>query len=234
MKYFTLLILVLIFLAPLAGSEVISLSPYPWIKVSYTGEAKVFNSSCDKLPFDDPFYYAQGDTGRFIKVMEYVPNESDADCYSILFTMGESGDAQYLFYLEGRFDEPLFVLHTDHLHFRGEGILIAEGSMNRMFLQSQKYALQKGRIRELPQPFYAIGLESVAMRDLEIYAGKRMEKVIDTVREGEKVTILAAEFKENPERYLIRNARGLCGWIRIPHGVWVDETPVRDIYYHGD
>ncbi|MDD3716648.1 MAG: hypothetical protein PHX07_02180 [Candidatus Marinimicrobia bacterium] len=224
----------LLFRIPLAGEEMISLSPYPWMKVTYEGEARVYNSRLDKLPRTDPFYHAQGDTGHFIKVLEYIPDSADGDRYSILFSMGESGDSQYLFYREGSFDEPHFILHCDHLHFRGDGILIAQASTNRMFPQSQKYALQKGRIRELPQPFYAIGLESVAMRDLEIYAGKRMEKVIDTVREGEKVTILAAEFKENPERYLIRNARGLCGWIRIPHGVWVDETPVRDIYYHGD
>ncbi len=218
----------------LFAGDLISLAPYPWMTVGYSGNALVFNTSCDKLPYDDPFYHAQGDTTGFIKVMEYVPDAATGDLYSILFSMGESGDSQYLFFLEGEFRNPAFILHADHLTFSGDGLVIARGSTNQMFTRSRKFRIDRGKIREMPQPFYAVDLESQATRDFPVFESKKMKKILTEVHRGEALTVLAAEFKPEYRYYLIRTSLGLCGWIRVEREVWVDETPVKDLYYHGD
>ncbi len=228
------IIFLLLFLVPLLGEEVISLSPYPWIKVHYEGEAVVFNKTCDKLSSTDPFYRMREDENNFIKVMEYVPNAKDGESYTILFSMGESADPQFHFYSEGNREQPRFIFYSDKLYFGGEGTLTVSSSTNRMFAQPRKYYLHKGKIREQAQQYFAIGIESIALRDLQIFADKKLRKLIDSVRKGEQVFVLAAEFKEKPELYLIRGERGLCGWLRIPHGIWMDESPIRNIYYNGD
>jgi len=221
-------------LSLLVAASVIEIAPYPWLKVSYTGEAKVFNTSCEKLNYEDPFYHAQGDTLSYIKIMEYIPNEFDNDLYSILFSIGESGDSRYEFYLEGEFQVPAFILHTDHLDFLGKGIVVARGSMNEMFMRSRKFEIKNGRIKELIQPFYAVDLQSEATKDFDIFLTKRLKKVIEHVEQGDKISVLVAEFKDKYTYYLVRSELGLTGWIKINQGLWVDETPIKDLYYHGD
>ncbi len=224
----------LLSLSMLIATNIIEIEPYPWLKVSYVGEAKVFNTSCEKLSYEDPFYHAQGDTSSYIKVLEYIPNEHDSDLYSILFSIGESGDSRYEFYLEGEFVTPAFILHTDHLDFLGGGIIVARGSMNEMFTRSRKFQINNGKIKELRQPFYAVDLQSEATQDFDIYFSKRLNKVIDHVGKGDKVSVLIAEFKDKYAYYLVRSELGLTGWVKINQGLWVDETPIKDLYYHGD
>ena len=229
-----LIILLAISSVILSYASVISIAPYPWFKVHYTGEAKIFNTSCDKLSRDDPFYFSQGDTTGFIKVMEYVPDTSDGELYSILFSIGESGNSHYLFYREGEFDQPAFILYTDHLYFSGDGVIIARGSMNEMFMRSRKYLLKNGHIREVKQPFYSVNIQSYAIRDFPVYDSKRQKRIITHVNKGEDVHVLLTEFKETYSHYLIKTVSGLTGWIRVEKGIWVDETPIKDLYYHGD
>jgi hypothetical protein len=232
-KRFMIIILAFLFVIP-ACASVISIAPYPWFKVHYTGDAKIFNTSCDKLPRDDPFYFSQGDTTGFIKVMEYIPDIPDGDLYSILFSVGESGDPHYLFYREGEFEEPAFILYTDHLYFSGDGVIIARGSMNEMFMRSRKYLLKNGRVREVRQPFYSVDIRSYATRDFPVYDTKRQKRIVIHVNRGEEVHVLLTEFKDNYSNYLIKTTSGLTGWIRLEKGIWIDETPIKDLYYHGD
>ena len=224
----------LLSLSFLFAEKIIEIAPYPWLKVTYTGDAKIFNTSCEKLSYEDPFYHAQGDTSSYIKVMEYIPNELDSDLYSILFSIGESGDSRYEFYLEGEFQTPAFILHTDHLDFLGEGILVARGSMNEMFMRSRKYEIDNGKIKELKQPFYSVDIQSEATKDFDLFLTKRFKHVIDHVSKGDKVSVLVAEFKNKYAYYLVRSELGLIGWVKINQGLWVDETPIKDLYYHGD
>lgn len=233
-KTIKILLTCVLTLGLLFASNIIEIAPYPWLKVSYIGEAKIFNTSCEKLAYEDPFYHAQGDTSSYIKVMEYVPNENDNDLYSILFSIGESGDSRYEFYLEGEFQMPVFILHTDHLDFLGDGILVARGSMNQMFMRSRKYKISNAKIKELKQPFYTVDIQSEATKNFDIYMTKRLSKVIDHIGKGDKVSVLVAEFKDKYDYYLVRSELGLTGWVKINQGLWVDETPIRDLYYHGD
>ena len=226
--------ILMLFVITVSHAGVISMASYPWIKVHYTGTANVFNTTCDMLSRDDPFYYAQGDTTGFIKVMEYVPDANEGTLYSILFSMGESGDAHYLFYREGAFDQPAFILFCDHLYLSGDGVIVAKGIMNEMFERSRKYELKNGTVREIPQPFYGVDLHSYATRDFNVYGNKRLRHVVTNVKKGEDVHVLLAEFKDPYSYYLIRTESGLTGWIRVEKGIWVDETPIKELYYHGD
>jgi hypothetical protein len=229
-----LLVLIIIITSVLWAKGLVEIASFPWLNVTYEGEAKVFNTSCDRLEYNDPFYHAQGDTSAYIKVMEYIPDSQAGDVYSILFYMGEGGISRYEFYLEGECVTPAFVLFADHLHFKGEGLVVAQGSMNEMFNRSRLFRINKGVIKEQKQPFYAVNIASIAKKDFDIYQSKFMNKVIDHVNADDEVYVLLSEFRQNYVYYLLRSKRGLCGWIKIEQGTWVDETPIKDLYYHGD
>jgi hypothetical protein len=204
------------------------------MKVSFDGDATVYNTSLDKLEYEDPFYHFQGDTTSYIKVLDIVPDVMAGDQYSVLFYMGEGGYSQYEFYLENDCVTPAFTLYCDHLDFLGNGYLIARGSMNRMFPISRKYKISNGRVREIKQPFYAVNIQSEATRDFDIYLNKNTNRIVAHIEEGDPVTVLLAEFKKKHVYYLVRSSLGLTGWVRIEQETWVDETPVKDLYFHGD
>lgn len=216
------------------ANDIIHVQTFPWMTVSYIGEATVFNTTCDKLEYEDPFYHAQGDTSEFLKVMEYIPNEKTGELYSIIFSMGEAGNSRYEFYREGNAVKLAYVIHCDHLEFLGNGKIIARGSMNEMFIRSRVFQLNKYSMKEKPQPYYSINMKSVAEKDFKIYLNKNPKIVIDEIKKNDVLDVLLAEFKENYKYYLIRSKRGLCGWIRIDKGTWIDQSPIKDIYCHGD
>lgn len=218
----------------LYADDVIHLVSFPWMTVSYLGEAKVFNTTFDNLDYNDPFYHAQGDTSDNIKVMEYVIDDKTGELYSIIFSMGESGDSRYEFYLEGEFLNPVFVVHTDHLEFLGKGKIIARGSMNEMFNRAQIFQKRRSTFKELKQAFYAININSVAQKDFDIYLKKNSSIITDHIQKGDEINVLLAEFKQNYNYYLVQSQRGISGWVKIENGIWIDESPIRDIYFHGD
>ena len=218
----------------LYANDVIHLVSFPWMTVTYHGEAKVYNTTFDKLDYNDPFYHAQGDTSENIKVMEYVIDDKTGELYTIIFSMGESGNSRYEFYLEGEFVKPVFVVHTDHLEFLGKGRIIATGSMNEMFNRTQIFQKNKSTFKELKQPFYAINISSIAQKDFDIYVKKNSSIITDHIQKGDEVIVLLAEYKKNYHSYLVKSQRGISGWVNIENGIWIDESPIRDIYFHGD
>ncbi|MDZ7795967.1 MAG: hypothetical protein U5N56_02505 [Candidatus Marinimicrobia bacterium] len=216
------------------SADTLSLVHYPWIKIHYEGDAEIINKTCDRLPQDDPFYRSRGDSAKFIKVMEYVPGNGYGDRYSILFSMGESADPRYYFYRNNETLEEAFSIHTVDLYLKNGGVIIARGSVNEMFTLSRKFLFKKGKIKEIKQPFYAVDLQSSATGDFPVYRTKRLRRAVTTVRKGEEISVLLTEFDENYRYYLIRSSTGLCGWIKVEKGVWVNNTPIKDLYYHGD
>lgn len=212
----------------------VSIATFPWMEVSFEGEATVYNKSLDQLEYEDPFYHFQGDTSSYIKVLDIVPDQRTGNLYSVLFKMGEGGYSRYEFYLEGECVTPAFTLFTDHLDFLGNGRLIARGSMNQMFPISRQYMIANGRVKELKQPFYAVDIKSKAIRDFDIFLTKRMVQIVDHVKKDDQVTVLLSEFKNRYVYYLVRSDLGLTGWIRVEFETWVDQTPIKDLYFHGD
>ncbi len=72
------------------------------------------------------------------------------------------------------------------------------------------------------------------MKDFTIFKTPKMKNSIANIRKGEKLTVLLVDYNENYSKYLIKSDLGLLGWTKIKQGLWVDETPIRDLYYHGD
>jgi hypothetical protein len=79
-----------------------------------------------------------------------------------------------------------------------------------------------------------VNIQSEATRDFDIYLNKNTHRIVAHIEEGDPVTVLLAEFKKKHVYYLVRSSLGLTGWVRIEQETWVDETPVKDLYFHGD
>ncbi|MFA6618087.1 MAG: hypothetical protein WCT23_03345 [Candidatus Neomarinimicrobiota bacterium] len=233
-KSLKITVILFVTLSLMLANKTINIAGFPYMKVSYSGEAEVYNIPCEKLSQQDPFYRAPDYYSSCIKVLECVLNKNDADTISILFSIGEAGVSWYDFYAKGDYNTPIFKLYGDNLDILGEGMIVVTGSLNEMFKRSRAYKVQSGKIKEIEQPYYLVNVKSIAKKDFNIYQNKRLKKVIDQVSKDEKVNVLVADFKKNYNYYLLGTERGLSGWIKIDKETWVDETPIRDIYYHGD
>ena len=210
----------------------VSIAEYPSLTVSFDGKASVYNTPVNKLDKNDPFY--QDQTSSAVKVLDIVLDSGSGDTYTVLFRLGEGGYVRYEFYRNGAYEAPSFVLDCDHLDFLGDGYLITLGAMNQMFPISKKFKISNGRVREVKQPYYAVNIKSKATRDIDIYANKSMKRVIAHIKKGDDVTVLLTEFKKKHVYYLLRSDQGLTGWIRVEWETWVNETPIENLYFHGD
>ena len=190
-----IIILLLCLFLFVSAKTSIAIKTFPWIRVSFEGDATVYNNSFDQLKYEDPFFHFQGDTSSYIKVLDIVPDIMSGERYSVLFHMGEGGYARFEFYLDGEWITPAFTVTADHLEFLGNGMLLAGSAMNQMFSINKKYRISNGRIREVKQPFYAVDLKSIATRDFDIFLSKRRVKIIDHVSKDENVSVLLSDFK---------------------------------------
>jgi hypothetical protein len=121
--------------------------------------------------------------------------------------------------------------------FPGNGSVLTEGQNNQSFNVRRKFVLSDGQLVEARQPFYYVGLDSVALVDLDLYSSKDFRQPVARLRKGEKVTVLLNEAVDKgdgeygTDTYLVKTPFGLVGWIRSPAG----QPPVIEgLVYHGD
>lgn len=104
----------------------------------------------------------------------------------------------------------------------GNGAVYVFGRANKMFDQRQKFEWQGDTLKESPQPYYYVGLESTALQALQLFEKPGSGKLIASIPKGAKLTVLLNQFApENAdtpasEHYLVKTEFGLVGWIKAP------------------
>jgi len=121
--------------------------------------------------------------------------------------------------------------------FPGNGVLYTDGKNDERFDVRRKYTWHDGKLTEVKQPFYYVGLDSRTLVDLDIYSSKDFRQPVAHLPKGTTVTVLLNEVvdKGNDEydvgNCLVKTPFGLVGWVRST----VDQPPViDDLLYHGD
>jgi hypothetical protein len=126
--------------------------------------------------------------------------------------------------------EPAGYIAGLNFYIPGTGAIYASGHTNTEFDTRRKYVLQGGELVEVKQPFYWVGLESKAKKDLVLYSGKDQKEAVARVPKGSALTVV---LNEGEDWYLLKTSFGLLGWAKIEGGSQEADT-IEGLYFAGD
>lgn len=126
--------------------------------------------------------------------------------------------------------EPAGYISGLEFYIPGTGAIYASGHTNTMFDTRRKYVLQVNELVEVKQPFYWVGLESKAKKDLVLYSGKDWKETVARIPKGSALTVV---LNEGENWYLIKTPFGLVGWLKIDGGSQEADT-IEGLYFRGD
>lgn len=164
-----------------------------------------------------------------IRVLETKLDRTSSQIWVIDYTEGPSADPEFMFTRKGA-AEPAGYVTALELWLPGNGAAYAAGHADTMFDTRRKLVAKGDKVVEVAQPFYHVGLEGKALKDLVLYGAKDGKEVVANIPKGSPVTVLLAS---GEEWYLAKTAFGLVGWIRVEPWT-VDASVVDGLYYAGD
>jgi hypothetical protein len=127
-------------------------------------------------------------------------------------------------------EEPAGSIPGLRFYIPGTGAIYASGHTNTMFDVRRKYVLQGDKLVEVKQPFYWVGLESKAKKNLVLYSGKDGKETVAHLPKGSALTVVLSE---GESWYLIKTPFGLMGWLKIAGGSQEADT-IEGLYFQGD
>jgi hypothetical protein len=126
--------------------------------------------------------------------------------------------------------EPAGYVPGLNFYIPGTGAIYATGHTNTNFDVRRKYVLQGNKLVESKQPFYWVGLESKAKKDLVLYSGKDQKEVVARLPKGSAVTVV---LNEGESWYLLKTPFGLVGWLKIEVTSQEADT-IEGLFFAGD
>lgn len=157
-----------------------------------------------------------------------------ADLYAIDYDPGPSGDPHFI--ISRQVENQLMKIGSFNgtkLIVPGEGSIYISGDTDDFFNKRRKYSLKDGTLKEVVQPYYYVGLQTITTQPIEIYTDKNYkEKVAHLPANSEVEVLIASARKEYGYDYLIRTPFGLVGWAHLD-GMCGEEV-VKGICFHGD
>ncbi len=212
--------------------------------------AKAFPYLSKHEYYGNHFYYQKNKTRIFKAKQSYDPVEimstrldQSGEKFIVVFDPGPSDDPMFSFYRAK--DKSKMVLMIDLLNeetdydaigginlvMPGNGSIYISGNANQMFNKRLKLRLSGNKFVEVEQPFYYVGVDTVTTKPIKLYATKKLEKAVVSLPKGYKVRVLA---NQDNDYYLVKTGFGLVGWLKIPYGTMMPETPLKDIWFYGD
>ena len=115
----------------------------------------------------------------------------------------------------------------------GNGSLYASGHTNSTFNKRQKYSFAGSKLVESKQPYFYVGLNSKALRDLAIYpdqaaAEKANGTPLAVIAKDSTLTVLINE----GEFYLLKSTFGLVGWVKLSPSQSAED--IDGLFFAGD
>lgn len=154
-----------------------------------------------------------------IHVLDFYLDASKSRKLELNFTNGASDDPSFEVRLAGaasslEYGENMF--GALEVFIPGSGAIYASGHTNTTFNKRQKFGFDGAKLIEIKQPYYYVGLNSKALRDLAIYADQlSAEKAkgapLAVIAKGSTLTVLLNE----GDFYLLKSRFGLVGWVKL-------------------
>jgi len=226
MKILLLIVSTLFTTTTFAGSfdHLTSVKPIdasPVLEIKYNPK----NSKVIKKPATDPML----EEGSIL-VLETKISSGGSKTHQIYYNPGPSEDPTYeIFEKSGSTNQHLGSISGWKLVIPGNGNLYVSGHTNNLFDQKKKFTLSEGKITEIKQPYYYVGITSKTLKPITLYADKELTKKLAFLPAGYQCEILINE----KETFLIRTPFGLTGWAKINTQV-AEPRIFKEIYYAGD
>lgn len=163
-----------------------------------------------------------------IQVARIRLSPRDKNVYYVEYDGGTSCDPSFSIY-KGLNNSGVKVFREFGLNLTvpGNSSIYISGHTNNMYDQRKKYDYSDGRIVEVIQPYYYVGIDSVTREPISLYNDKNKKNVVASLPKGSKVQVIINQ----KDYYLIKTEYGLVGWARLPVG---RKTSIEKIYYAGD
>lgn len=181
----------------------------------------------------------QNEMGDEYTLIQTIIDPETSRPYMIEFNYGPSDDPTFIIYEEtsGGY-ERIGEIYALFLAIPSNGNIYCGGHTNNMFDQRRKFTIENRQLVETPQPYYYVGLETVTTAPFELYNDMLLTEKIAQIPAGYEITVLI----NKKDRYLIKTAFGLTGWISAPmsmmdtpmEGYPEGATGIKGLYYNGD
>jgi hypothetical protein len=169
--------------------------------------------------------------GTEILIGSAILRKGSRDTLIIRYTEGASLDPGFLFF----WPNGKAVARTDYidglnLAIPGDGFFYTWGHTNSYFNIHRKFCLDNGVIHEIEQPFYYVGLKTVALKDLMLYSDLGGSTVSARVAAGDSIVVLI----NTGEAFLIKFGFDVLGWYRPKEQIMQWPTDIGGIFFYGD
>lgn len=141
---------------------------------------------------------------------------------------GPSADPEIIVTRVGS-EEPAGYVPGLKFYIPGTGAIYASGHTNTMFDTRRKYVLERDKLVEVKQPFYWVGLESKALKDIALLSRKGGQEVVARLPKGSALTVMLAE----EDWYLVKTPFGLVGWLEVKDYTQEAEV-IEGLFFRGD
>ncbi len=197
---------------------------YEKISVNYNNEVSaVLNQRTADIR------YKEGND-TVIRTVKTQININKRDYYFIDYSTGSSADPVFIIYKI--LPDTLLkikVLEGTDIYIPGNGYIYISGHTNNMFDTKKKFVLKGDVLKEIPQEYYFVGVQSVTTKPIELYSDTKLEEINARLSKGAPVTVVI----NKGDLYLIKTSFGLLGWMKIPISL-SGESPIKDLYFAGD
>lgn len=180
-----------------------------------------------KIEFENVFYEENPMETiiGFIKI-----NQSDS--YLVTFSPGASEDFSFSFYHNiGQEFTYKFAIPGKQIFIPGNGYIYVSGHSNNMFNIKKKYSIKENSIEEVPQPLYYVGIKTKTLKPIKLYLTKEKNKVVASLPEDAYIEVIASDFSENTQHFLIKTSFGLLGWWTLDN---YNSKEIDRIFFAGD
>jgi len=153
-----------------------------------------------------------------------------SDTFLIQYNPGPSDDPEFSIYRRKR--DSLVELGSIgglELSIPGTGFIFVSGHNDNMFNKRRQFSVTRAGLKEIQQPFYYVGLRSIAKNDIPIYGDTALAMKVLVLHKGSNVEVLL----NRGDLYLLKTPYGIVGWTRIPDNGSGD-TPIEGLFYAGD
>lgn len=197
-----------------------------------SSEAIIINKKRIDLNRDDIFYAeeCEGESMTLIAISKIDDNSENK--YAIIYST--CPNPEFIVYDSNDADKIIGTINADHLYINGSGNIYSSGGEGT-FDARKKYVLNNGKIENIEQPFYYVGLKSKTLNPVTIYQTKSLETKIASLPTNYELEVILSEkaFNQTEALYLVKTAFGLIGWAELKAGQY-NSIDVDGLIYIGD
>ncbi len=122
------------------------------------------------------------------------------------------------------------VIGAESLYIPGNNYIYARGRNNNWHTMYKKYRIKAGKIKEVKQKYYYVGLKTKTLSDIKLYSNEKLDKEIARIKKGSNIEVVISN---GDTKFLVKTPFGLLGWYDVRNDNYM-RTPLEGITFHGD